>query len=264
MLAALPGPPRELQRMWSNEILPRLRHKATSVLVCRTFKTATLSEGRVDELASPLLSSSNPTLAVYAKYDGIHLRLAAKATDEQQALELMAPVEEKLRAIFGDSIWGTDDDTLESVIGGLLTEKGLSLATMESCTGGLLASTITDVPGSSVYFKGGLVTYATQSKANFGVDPSTIEKHGVISIETALAMASAARDKFDAHIGIGVTGVAGPDDMEGVPAGTVHIGIDYRGNKTSLSINLPPRRVEVKRRTVLYVLAQLRKQLLAA
>ena len=75
-------------------------------------------------------------------------------------------------------------------------------------------------------------------------------------------MASAARDRFDADIGIGVTGVAGPDDMEGVPAGTVHIGIDYRGNKTSLSINLPPRRVEVKRRTVLYVLAQMRKQLL--
>ncbi|MFC1950903.1 competence/damage-inducible protein A [Chloroflexota bacterium] len=262
MLVALPGPPRELQHMWANEIVSRLRQKATSVLVCHTFKTLTLSEAKVDEMASPLLASSNPTLAVYAKYDGIHLRLAAKAADEESAIELMAPIEQQLHGIFGDSIWGTDDETLESVIGGLLVKKGLGIATMESCTGGLLASTITDVPGSSTYFKGGLVAYATQSKADFGVDPAIITEHGVISVETALAMASVARDKFDADIGIGVTGVAGPDDMEDKPAGTIYIGIDYQGLKKDVSLVFRPQRIEVKRRTVLTALAQLRKLLI--
>jgi nicotinamide-nucleotide amidase len=168
-----------------------------------------------------------------------------------------------LRDIFGDSIWGTDNDTLEGVIGSLLVEKGLSLATMESCTGGMLASTITDAPGSSAYFRGGLVAYVRQSKVDFGVDPAVIEKHGVISMETALAMASAARHKFGADIGIGVTGVAGPDEMEGKPAGTVHIGIDNQGMKRSMSLALAPRRFEVKRRTVLQTLAETRKLLMA-
>ena len=263
MLAAMPGPPRELQRMWTEEIAPRLRQKSTGILVSRIFKTLALSEAAVDEMASPLLSSNNPTLAVYAKYDGIHLRLAAKAADEQQALKLMAPVEQQLRGIFGNNIWGMNDDTLEGVIGRMLVEKGLSLATMESCTGGMLASTITDAPGSSAYFKGGLVTYASQSKVDFGVDSVVVDKYGVISVETALAMASAARDKFGADIGIGVTGVAGPDEMEGKPAGTVHIGIDYQGATRSLSMDFAPRRFEVKRRTVLQALAELRKLLIA-
>jgi len=263
MLAAMPGPPREIRRMWVQEIAPRLHQKSTSILVSRIFKTLALSEAAVDEMASPLLSSNNPTLAVYAKYDGIHLRLAAKAADEQAALKLMAPVEQQLRDIFGGKIWGMDDDTLEGVIGGLLIEKGLTLATMESCTGGMLSSTITDAPGSSSYFKGGLVTYSSKSKVDFGVDPAVIEKHGVISVETALAMASAARGKFGADIGIGITGVAGPDEMEGKPAGTVHIGIDYNGVEKSMSLDFAPRRFEVKRRTVLQVLSELRKLLIA-
>ncbi|MFC1978615.1 competence/damage-inducible protein A [Chloroflexota bacterium] len=263
ILTAMPGPPRELQRMWSQEIAPRLLCSATSVLVCRTFKTLALSEASVDEMASPLLSSSNPTLAVYAKYDGIHLRLAAKAADKQSALDLMAPVEQKLWGIFGGNIWGMDDDTLEGVIGSLLAEKGLTLATIESCTGGMLASTITDAPGSSAYFKGGLVAYASQSKVDNGVDSAVIEKHGVISVETAHSMALAARDKFGADIGIGITGVAGPDGMEGKPAGTVHIAIDYRGVKRDMSLDFAPRRFEVKRRTVLQALAELRKLLIA-
>ncbi|MBT3364002.1 MAG: competence/damage-inducible protein A [Chloroflexi bacterium] len=263
MLVTLPGPPRELHRMWTQEIAPRLRKKSTSILVSRVFKLLTLGEATVDEMASPLLSSTNPTIGVYAKFDGIHLRLAAKAANEQAALDLMAPFEQQLRDIFGTNIWGTDDDTLESAVGGMLTEKGLSLATMESCTGGLLASTITDAPGSSAYFKGGLVTYATQSKIDSGVDPAVIEKHGVISAETALAMATAARDRFGADIGIGVTGVAGPDGLDGKDAGTVHIGIDYQGSKKNVFINLPPRRIEVKRRAVLLALAELRKLLIA-
>ncbi|MFC1998637.1 competence/damage-inducible protein A [Chloroflexota bacterium] len=263
MLVTLPGPPRELQRMWAEEIVPRLRPKATSILVSRTFKTLTFGEAAVDEMASPLLSSNNPTLAIYAKYDGIHLRLAAKAANEQAARELMAPVESQLRSIFGENIWGMDDDTLEGVVGALLVKKELSLATMESCTGGMLAGTITDAPGSSACFKGGLVTYASQTKVDSGVDSAVIDKYGVISVETALAMASAARDKFGADIGIGITGVAGPDEMEGKPAGTVHIGIDYKGMKKSMSLDFAPRRFEVKRRTVLQALVELRKLLIA-
>ena len=108
----------------------------------------------------------------------------------------------------------------------MLRERGLTLATMESCTGGLLASTITDVPGSSDYFKGGLVSYATEMKLAWGVSREVVETHGVISAECAREMARVARERLSADMGIGVTGVAGPDEQEGKPAGTVHIALD--------------------------------------
>ncbi len=106
-------------------------------------------------MVKPLLASNNPTLAVYAKTDGIHLRLTAKARSGEEADKVIAQRESEIRSLLGDIIWGSDEETLEGLIGALLLEKGLTIATMESCTGGLLASTITDVPGSSKYFKGG-------------------------------------------------------------------------------------------------------------
>ena len=264
IILALPGPPWEMQRMWSKEIKPSLEKKLSGeVIISRIIKTAGIPEAKLDEMVSPLLSSTNPTLALYAKMDGIQLRLTAKARERAKAEKLIAQAESKLKAILGQAIWGFDEDALEVLIGNMLRERKLSLATMESCTGGLLASTITDVPGSSDYFKGGLVAYSAQTKAAFGVDAKLLAQKGTVDPDVAAAMAKAVRLKLEADIGIGITGVAGPTEIEGKPVGTVYIAIDGGDNKkSSFSTLYPPRRPEVKRRAVVSALFKLRQLLL--
>ncbi len=263
VILAMPGPPGEMKQMWEMEIRPELKQKLSGeVIISRTIKTLGLTEAKVDEMVSPLLSSTNPTLAVYAKLDGIQLRLTAKDRERAKAEETIAQAEVQLQNILGFAIWGYDEDTLEDLVGAMLREKGLSLATMESCTGGLLASTVTDVPGSSDYFKGGLVAYSAQMKAAFGVDAALLDRHGTVDPEVAAAMARAARLRLEADIGVGITGVAGPAEVEGKPVGTVHIAIDAEGKRSSLSVLYPPRRREIKRRAVSSALFKLRQFLL--
>lgn len=263
LLIAMPGPPRELRHMWENQVRPRLRERAAGgILVKRTLKVTGISEGAVDELCGELLRSPNPSIGVYAKPDGIHVRLGAKAADEAAAHALIYPVEVKLRERFGQYLWGADEETMPSVVGKLLQERRLTLATMESCTGGLLANTITDIPGSSAYYKGGLVTYATEGKIAHGVDQSVIQAHGVISAETATAMAKAARLSLNADVGIGITGVAGPAEQEGKAVGTVYIGIDHAKKSLTFAGKYPGTRLDIKNRAATNAIFQLRKLLL--
>lgn len=263
VIIAMPGPPSEMQRMWEKEVSLRLRQRlGHEIILSRTLKTFGFAESAVDEMVSPLLSFTNPTLAVYARPDGIHLRLTAKAERREEAEEMIAQREEQIRSLLGESIWGTDEETLEAVVGALLVEKGLSLATMESCTGGLLANMITDVPGSSAYFKGGLVAYSDEVKISHGVDPVLIAQHGAISPEVAGAMAEAARQHLGADVGVGITGVAGPTEVEGKPIGTAHIAIDDGKSKRVFYGIYPPLRHEVKRRATYHALFELRRTLL--
>jgi len=262
VLVAMPGPPGELHSMWHQEVLPQIRQRFSgAIILSKTIKTFGLGEAAVGELVSPLLSSANPTLAIYAKADGIHLRITAKAQSQEQAESMIAQYEASVRSILGEYIWGTDTETLESVAGSLLTEKGLSLAVMESCTGGLLAVTITDIPGASTYFKGGLVAYSNEAKIAYGIDARLINEYGVISAEIAQAMAQAARLHLETDIGIGITGVAGPNEMEGKPAGTVYIGIDDGKSKRVIKGSYLGDRARVKRRTTTAALFELRKML---
>jgi nicotinamide-nucleotide amidase len=264
ILVAMPGPPPELERMWEVEVAPRLAALVGGgVIVSRTLKTAGIGEGTVDEMVSALLKSTNPTIGVYAKADGVQLRLTAKAATGEEARRLIAPLEEEARRILGQAIWGADDDTLEGVVGALLEERGLTLATMESCTGGLLASTITDVAGSSAYFKGGFVSYTAEMKVDLGVDAELLGRHGVVSAEVAQDMARACRQRLDADLGIGITGVAGPEPLEGKPAGTVHIGLDDGTAPQAVSYAFAQGRAAVKRRAVTTALALLRRALLS-
>ena len=265
VIVAMPGPPVEMERMWQEEVAPELeRRHPGSVLVTRTLKTTGLGEGHVDELVSPFLKSANPSIGVYARADGVQLRIGAKAPTREEARALIEPLEAELRRVLGDVVWGADDDTLESAVGALLREAGLSLATMESCTGGLLANVITNVPGSSGYFRGGLVTYATATKIAWGVDPAVIEEHGVISAECAAAMARAVRDRLDANVGVGITGVAGPDSQGGHPPGSVHIAVDAAFAAPQLvSYQFAQGREAVKRRAVTVALGLLRRTLVA-
>jgi len=258
LIIAMPGPPNEMMHMWEQEIKSHLKERLRGeIIVSRTLKTMGFSEAKVDELVKPLLSSSNPTLAVYAKLDGIHLRLTAKGKNPTEAEQSISRAEIRLKDILGKSIWGYDSDTMEGLIGHYLRERGMTVSTMESCTGGLLASTITDVSGSSDYFNGGLVTYTADVKFSFGVADELLEKYGTVHPEVAAAMADVVRKRFNSDIGIGITGVAGPSELEGKPVGTVHIALSSERHEEVLSIRFPPRRLEVKRRAVYAALFKL-------
>jgi nicotinamide-nucleotide amidase len=262
IMVAMPGPPVEMQRMWEIEVMPRLRAKLQGeVVLLRTLKCFGLSEAEVDNKATAVFDMGNPSLGVYAKPDGIHLRLVARASDQKKATALIAEAENRLRDTLIDQVWGTDSDTLESVVGTLLSTRHLTLATMESCTGGLLANTITDVPGSSAYFRGGFVAYTNEMKTSLGVDAGLIERHGSLSREVAEAMAHSARQQLKADIGLAVTGVAGPDALEGKPPGLAYIGLADEARVHSVEGRYPPRRIDVKRRAVTHALVILCREL---
>jgi len=263
IIITMPGPPREMELMWTKEIMPRLQRKiASAVIVSKTIKTFGLTEAEVDERASPFLPATNPSLGTYAKIDGIYLRITAKANSEGKAQELIEQRENDLRAILNDYIWGVDSDTLESIVGALITAKGLSLATMESYTGGFLANIITNVPGSSEYFRGGLVVYTNESLIAFGIKQQLISQYGVVSSQAAEAMATRAREILGASIGIGLTGVMGPAEIEGQRIGTIFIGIDDGQRRRSFARNYPGSRLQIKQRAVTSALFELRKNLL--
>jgi nicotinamide-nucleotide amidase len=173
-------------------------------------------------------------------------------------------MEQDIRRRLGPIVWGVDDDTLESVVVDMMRERDVTIATMESCTGGLLASTLTDVAGCSGCFKGGLVSYATEMKIAWGVPVEVIEEHGVISAETAREMARVTRERHESSIGVGVTGVAGPDEQEGKPVGTVHVAVDaiWEAPRT-VSYTFNQGRSAVKRRAVTTALGMLRQSLLS-
>lgn len=266
IVIAMPGPPREMQPMWYHQILPRLRQTVTgAIIVSKTFKTFGLTEASVGELVSPLLSSANPTLGVYAKADGIHLRLTAKAQSQRQAEETIAHGEAKLRSILGEYIWGTDDDTLEAVVGYMLTERELSLAVMESYPGGLLAATITSAPDASTYFKGGLVASSDEALRAFGVDVKVVSDYGASSAEVAQAMAKAARLHLGADIGISIAGLDESNEVGERLVTTIYIGIDDGEDKRAITAHYPPwDRAWVKRRAVTAALFWLGKILATA
>jgi nicotinamide-nucleotide amidase len=250
--------------MWENEVVPRLKQKLKGeAIVCRTLKSFGLSEAKVDEVVGSLINNANPSLGIYAKYDGIHLRLIARAPEKEDAEKLLVESEAQLQQLMKGHIWGADNDSLEGVVGSLLKEKDLTIATMESCTGGLLASRLTDVPGSSAYFKGGFVSYTNELKVELGVDARLIEKFGAVSSEVAESMAESARNRLGADIGVGITGVAGPDEQEDKPVGLVYVSVCSDTEKKSIEMHFQPRRLEVKRRATVVALFNLRQQLIS-
>ncbi|HEY7983825.1 MAG TPA: competence/damage-inducible protein A [Ktedonobacterales bacterium] len=225
IVVAMPGVPHEMRRMWENEVVPRLRPHTGAHIFSRTLRVAGLGESSVEERLDPLLHSANPTVATYAKRDAVDVRLTAKAPTLDEARALVEALEVRARDLLGLHVFGTDGDTPQSVLSALLIERGWSLATMESCTGGLLASLLTDVPGISAIYHGGLVSYSATMKAAWGVPAEVLEAHGTVSEPTARAMARAVRQRLDADVGIAVTGVAGPDAVEGKPVGLVHLAV---------------------------------------
>lgn len=208
IVVAMPGPPHEMQLMWKGHVLPKLRQKITgTVILSKTIKTFGKAEAKIDELLSPFLQLPNPTLASYAKPDGIYLRITAKGEEETAARHMIAEREADIRQILAPYIWGVDNDTLEATVGELLKTKNLSLATMESCTEGLLSSTIASYPESLAYFKGGLIACCDEAKVALGIDTHIMERYGKESSQVAEAMAEVAQKTLRADIGLGIAGI---------------------------------------------------------
>jgi len=259
IVIAVPGPPDEMQLMWEEGVLPRLRQKATSaVILSKTIKTFGLAEAKIDELLAPLLQLSNPSLATYVNSDGIYLRITAKAQAEPEAQQMIAQREADVRGILAPNIWGVDDDTLESIVGVLLRAKNLSLATMESCTDGLLSNTIASQSESSTYFKGGLVAYCDEAKVTFGADPHLAEHYVKESAQVAEAMAQVARKDLEADIGIGIA--CNMNQSENL--GDVFVALDSDQFKQTITHTSFGNRLRIKRRAVYAALFELRKMLL--
>ncbi len=221
----MPGVPREMYRMLEEEAVPRLSASTGGSIFTRLLRVSGVGESTVEERLDALLHTTNPTIATYAKNDAVDVRVTAKAGSRALAEKLVEEMEQQVRQVLGTAIFGTDKDTLQSVVGRCLLERGQTLAVMESLTGGSLANTITNHPGSSQYFLGGVVSYSTEVKIQMGVPRATVEQYGVISAETARAMACAVRALFNSDYGVGVTGVAGPDKQEEQPVGTIYIAI---------------------------------------
>jgi len=212
--------------MWEQEVIPRLKPYTGGLIFTRILRVSGLGESAVEEQLVSLLHSNNPTIATYAKADAIDVRITAKADSSEEAERQVSEMEAQVRQILGNYVFGTNKETLQSVVGNLLQARNQTLAVMESVTGGLLSSTITDVPISSKHFIGGVAAYSIKVKEQMGVPHEIIEQYGTVSEEVARAMAHAIRERFGADFGLGITGVAGPDEQEGKAPGTIHIAIE--------------------------------------
>ena len=260
IIICMPGPPGENQSMWEEQVEPQLAGLIEDeVTITRNIKTIGMSEGAVDEIVSEFFGVENPYLGIYSKADGIHLRVIARAKDTATAHAMIAPVEKAIHERLGEYVWGYDDDTPEQSAGKSLMGKGLSVAVMEMCTGGALANSITDNPNSISYFKGGNVAYDGAALRLCGVPREVMEKHGVVSQETANAMAETVRRNFNADVGIAVTGVPGPGEFEGKPLGLAYICVSNGAKIREMEMRLPPRRVTIKRRVPNQALIELRR-----
>ncbi len=228
----LPGPPRECVTMMKVSGIPYLKSLSDSEIYSHNIHIFGLGESNVgDKLYDMMMELSNPTLAPYAKDGECYLRVTAKGKSQEECEKLMEPVIAEVRRRLGDVVYSVDVETLEETAFLLMRDRGLTLSAAESCTGGLLAKRITDIPGASAVFRGGAVTYATDTKASLlGVDSQVLKNEGPVCSTVAVQMAEGVRQRFGSDIGVGITGIAGPDTDEfGAAVGTVFVAMSVDG-----------------------------------
>ncbi len=222
-----PGVPAEMEVLVADGLVPWLAERCgDQVIRSRVLRIAGMGESLVEERVRDLIHGDNPTVAPLAKLGEVHLRITAKGPPAT-ATDLIVQAEAGLRDRLGDAVFGADDETLQAATARLLIEKGLTLAIAESCTAGLLASRLTETPGSSAFLLAGFVAYSNEAKVrDLGVEAGLIAAHGAVSAEVARAMAEGARTRTGAHIGVAVTGIAGPDGgTPAKPVGLVNLAI---------------------------------------
>ncbi|HJB27163.1 MAG TPA: competence/damage-inducible protein A [Firmicutes bacterium] len=246
MAILLPGPPREMQPMFDEEVLPFLQKRSHVVFVSQNIHIFGMGESKVESILKPLmLESLNPTVAPYAKDGEVMLRVTASARDEQTAHAMTKPMVEKICGILGDVVYGVDIGDLQTAAVKKLKELGLKVATSESCTGGFVSKRLTEVPGSSAVFECGVCSYANRIKEQvLGVCKETLEQYGAVSRQTAQEMAQGVRKLAGADIGISTTGIAGPDGgTKEKPVGLVYVGVDSAWYSDVIELHLSRGRV---------------------
>jgi nicotinamide-nucleotide amidase len=255
-IVALPGPPRELQRMWQEQVVPHL-HWPEAALATLTLRTVGLGESHIAERLADLTQAANPSVATYARRDGVHVRVAASAASAAAAQALLEPVlavvRDRLRAV----VYGFDEQSLPQVVIEALAARGDTVAAMESLSGGLLLDELTNIPGASAVVAGGIVGYTNASKVAFGVHHETIAIHGAISEPTALEMAYVAKTSLASTWGVALTGVAGPQSSEDHAVGTVCIAVVGPGIPKVNTLLLGGDRRTIKERAVFAALGML-------
>ncbi len=259
---AVPGVPSEMEEMLERAVVPDLQRRAgpRSVIVSRMLRTWGESESGLAELIAERVDrQTNPTIAFLASgIEGIKVRLTAKAEDMEAATALLDAEEVELRQVLGPLVFGVDDESMEKAVGDLLIEAGLTLGVAESLTGGLVGSRLAEVPGSSEWFRGSIVAYDSKVK----YDLLDVPEGPVVSAAAASAMATGARRRLEADVGLGVTGVAGPTTQEGKPVGTVFTAVELDGEVDVRERHLPGGRQLVRQLAAICLVDQLRRRLL--
>lgn len=265
VIIVLPGPPREIIPMFTEKVVPYLKQSTNSMLYSKVLRIFGIGEGHMtDKISDILKSQTNPTVAPYAKEVDVTLRITAKAKDEEEAKILIEPMENKIREILGEDIYGEGENTtLEEVVAKLLLEKNLTIATAESCTGGMLASRLINYPGISEVLMEGAVTYSNEAKMRrLGVKKHTLDTYGAVSEETAREMAEGIAREAGTNIGISTTGIAGPGGgTEEKPVGLVYIGLSINGNTKVKKFILNGNRERIRVRTVMNALDFIRREI---
>ena len=254
----LPGPPSELIPMFEQEMEPYLKNKSTSCIVSKMIKIVGIGESKVETMIKDLIESQkNPTIATYAKAGQVDLRVTASADTEEKAKDLLKPIIREIKKRFHDKVFSMkEEDTLESVIINELTKRKLTITTAESCTAGLLASTLVNAPGASEVFLQGFITYSNKAKRKYlGVNKNTLKQHGAVSKKTAKEMAKGAAIETDSDVALAITGIAGPDGgTEEKPVGLVYIACYFNGDTTVREFNFAGDRSKIRQQSVMYAL----------
>lgn len=255
---ALPGVPKEMKSMFTNYVLPEIEKSLKNKVVCKSIRTTGVPESILQEKITDIIDANKEKCDIAFlphRMLGVDIRLTS--SDNQLVVDLINSIVPRIKKY----VYGYDKDKLEQVIADLLIQNNLTVSTAESCTSGLLASRLTDVPGSSQYFKGGSVCYSNELKINdIGVDRDLIEKYGAVSEEVAESLAKNIAKKNNTDIGIGITGIAGPDGgTEKKPVGLVFVGIFYKNNLYIKRYNLTPDRITNRELTVTLCLNEIRK-----
>ena len=266
VIYAVPGVPHEMKDMVQRAVLPDLlaRTGESAVIRSRTLRTWGESESGLNERLDPVIArldtEGNPMLAFLASgWEGIKVRLTAKAPTEAAALELLGRWEAEVRVLVDDIVFGVDEETMESAVLGLLRDQGLSLGLAESVTGGLVAGRLTGVPGASEVFRGGIVSYATAVKH----DLLHVAQGPVVSEAAAAQMARGARAALRCDVALSLTGVAGPTEQDGMPVGTLFVGVAVGDDVVVRQFRMPGQRDQMRQMSVITALDLLRRTLLA-
>ena len=262
----LPGPPNELYPMFINKVYPYLQNLQPEIILSRMVKICGIGESQVEtKLLDLIEKQTNPTIATYAKTGEVHLRVTAKAADEEEAKKLIKPVIKEIKNRFGDYIYTVDEEeTLEEAVVALLKKYELTVTTAESCTGGMLAARLVNVPGASDVFREGFITYSNKAKRKIlDVNKATLKKYGAVSEQTAKEMAKGGVFATDADVCIAITGLAGPGGgTEEKPVGLVYIACymndkvwaeayQFKGNRNKIREQSAAKALDLLRRSIL-------------